>query len=239
MILAIDSGNTSSKIGVFQNGILKDTYEFRSYPDIIQLVTKLNPDRILICSVNYPMKDFTRDLPVSKLFLLDHHTSLPIRILYTTPSTLGLDRLALSAGAWTEFPEKNLLIIDAGTCITYDFVNKNGEYLGGGISPGIQMRLESLNHYTKNLPLANFTENPQLIGDSTENSIQSGVIYGTLAEIGGIIHKYQEKFRQIKVIFSGGNVKFFESKLKGRIFAIPNLVLRGLFSIFSYNERKP
>jgi len=238
MIVAIDSGNTSSKIGVFKNGNLKTTYEVSSYPDLIQKVTDINADRILICSVNFPLEDFSRDLPASKLFLFNQHTALPIRIRYDTPSTLGLDRIALSVGAWTDFANQNLLVIDAGTCITYDFVNERGEYMGGGISPGIQMRLESLHHFTRNLPRVEFKENPPLIGESTENSIRSGVVLGTLSEINGMIREYRKKFKEVTVILSGGNVKFFESKLKGRIFAIPNLVLRGLYSIFSYNERK-
>jgi type III pantothenate kinase len=238
MIIAIDSGNTSSKVGVFRNGAIVTTYEKTSYPELIKLVLDLDPVHIIVGSVNIPLSDFSRDLPASKLFLFDHLTPLPIRILYKTPETLGLDRIAISVGAWTEFPNRNILIIDVGTCITYDFVNEKGEYLGGGISPGLQLRLNSLHDYTANLPLVDLKENPHLIGDSTEDSILSGVVHGTLAEIMGIIDRYEEKFKDILVIFSGGNVKFFESRLKGHIFALPNLVLMGLYSIFSYNERQ-
>jgi type III pantothenate kinase len=238
MIVAIDSGNTFSKVGVFRNGAIENTYEKSSYDDLIKLVMDLNPDHIIISSVNIPLADFSRDLPASKLFLFDHLTPIPIRNSYKTPNTLGLDRIAVSVGAWTEFPGRNILIIDAGTCITYDFVNEGGEYLGGGISPGLQMRLNALHDYTTNLPMVDLKENPSLIGNSTQDSILSGVVHGTLAEITGIIDLYEKKFKDIQVIFSGGNVKFFESKLKGRIFALPNLVLKGLYSIFSYNERQ-
>jgi len=238
MIVAIDSGNTSSYVGVFRHGAIEKTYEKTSYLELIELVLELDPAHIIVGSVNIPLSDFSRDLPVSKLFLLDHHTPLPFRNLYETPATLGLDRMALSAGAWAEFPNRNILVIDAGSCITYDFVNEKGEYLGGGISPGLQLRLNSLHDYTANLPLVDLKENPPLIGSSTEDSILSGIVHGTLAEITGIIDLYKKEFKDIQVIFSGGNVKFFESKLKDRIFALPNLVLKGLYSIFSYNERQ-
>ncbi|MBR9997494.1 MAG: type III pantothenate kinase [Cyclobacteriaceae bacterium] len=236
MIIAIDSGNTVSKVGVFRNGSIVKTYEKRTYGELIQLVKDLNPDRIIVSTVKIPVEKFIRDIPAARLFLYNHNTPLPIRVQYATPSTLGLDRIALSAGAWNEFPGRNLLIISAGTCITYDFINDQGEYLGGSISPGLHMRLKSLHHYTANLPLIDLVENAPLIGTSTESSILSGVIHGTLTEISGFIHQYQEKFKDIQVIFSGGDVKFFESKLKDHIFAIPNLVLKGIYSIFSYNE---
>ncbi len=238
MIIAIDSGNSSSKVGVFKNGAIDQIYEKTSYPELIQLVWNLDPVHIIVSTVNIPSSDFSRDLPASKLFLFDHNTPIPLRNSYKTPSTLGLDRIALSVGAWTEFTNRNLLIIDAGTCITYDFVTENGEYLGGGISPGLQLRLNSLHNSTANLPLVALKDNPPLIGTSTEDSILSGIVHGTLAEVSGIIDRYQSKFKDIHVIFSGGDVKFFESRLKGRIFALPYLVLKGLYSIFSYNERQ-
>jgi type III pantothenate kinase len=237
MIIAIDSGNTASKVGVFEHGNLVNTFEKTSYQDLIRLVLDLNPARIIISTVKIPRSDFIRDLPAERLFLCDQNTPLPIRILYNTPSTLGIDRIALSVGGWNEFPDRNILIISAGTCITYDFVNSKGEYLGGGISPGIHMRLRSLHQFTANLPLVKFTENPPAIGNSTENSILSGVVHGTLAEISGFIQMYRHNFGDIRVIFSGGDVKFFESKLKDSIFAIPNLVLKGIYSIFSYNDK--
>jgi type III pantothenate kinase len=237
MIIAIDSGNTSSKVGVFEHESLVEIHERTSYNDLIGLVGELNPDRIIISSVKFPLSDFIRDLPAEKLFLYDHQTPFPIRILYRTPITLGLDRIALAVGAWREFPGMNILIIGAGTCITYDFVNERGEYLGGSISPGIHMRLRSLHQFTANLPLVEFSGDPPVIGDSSENSILSGVVHGTLAEISGFIQFYRNNFGDIRVILTGGDVKFFESKLKDSIFAIPNLVLKGLYSLYVYNEK--
>lgn len=238
MIIAIDSGNSSSKVGVFKQGTIEKTFEIKSYPELVRWVLDKDPERIIVGSVRIPLSDFSRDLPASKLFLVNHLTPIPLGNLYQTPLTLGVDRIALSVGAWTEYPGRNLLIIDAGTCITYDFVSERGEYLGGGISPGLQLRLQALHDYTANLPLVALTENPPLIATTTEDAILSGVVHGTLAEIKGIIHDYADEFKDIQVIFSGGHVKFFESRLKDRIFALPNLVLKGLYSIFLYNERQ-
>jgi type III pantothenate kinase len=150
--------------------------------------------------------------------------------------TRGGDRIALAAGALEKFGKRNTLIIGTGTCITYDFLNEKGHYLGGGISPGIDIRFRSLHQFTQNLPLVKFGADTELIGDTTENSIRSGVVYGIISEINGIISSYREKYPDLHVVLSGGNVKFFESTLKDRIFAIPNLVLLGLYSIFLYNE---
>lgn len=237
MIIAIDSGNTASKVGVFEHANLVAIHEKTSYDDLIGLVRKLDPARIIICSVKIPVSDFIRDLPADKLFLFDHQTAFPVRILYRTPQTLGLDRIALAVGAWTEFPGRNILVIGTGTCITYDFINSRGEYLGGGISPGIHMRLRSLHQFTANLPLVEFSADPPVIGDSSKNSILSGVVHGTLEEISGFIRYYRNNFKDLNVILSGGDVKFFESKLKDSIFAIPNLVLKGLYSLYTYNEK--
>jgi len=238
MIIAIDSGNTSSKVGVFKQGTIEKTSEIKSYPELIRWVLEMDPERIIVGSVKIPLSDFSRDLPASKLFLVNHQTPIPLENFYKTPHTLGVDRIALSVGAWTEYPGRNLLIIDAGTCITYDFVTEKGEYLGGGISPGLQLRLQALHDYTAHLPLVELSGDPPLIATNTEDAIRSGVVHGTLAEIKGIIHDYAIEFKDIQVIFSGGHVKFFESRLKDRIFALPNLVLMGLYSIFLYNERQ-
>ena len=237
MIVAIDSGNTSSKVGVFEHGTLVNTYEKRAYSDLIRMVTGLNPSKILISTVKIPEERFRQDLPSGNLFIYNHLTPMPIRIRYATPATLGSDRIALAAGAWNEFPGKNILVISAGTCITYDLVNRDGEYLGGGISPGLRMRLRSLHHFTANLPAVEPEKCSRLFGDSTESSILSGTVQGIHLEMAGFIDLYQANFPDIRVIFSGGDVNFFESKLKGRIFAIPNLVLKGIYTIYSYHEK--
>lgn len=235
MILAIDSGNTASKIGIITDGKLDKIIEKKSYSDLILTLKSLNPEQIVLGTVKFPADHFQRDLPDISLFNITHQTPLPFKLFYKTPQTLGIDRIAATAGAWEYFPAANLLIIDTGTCITYDFISGDGHYQGGGISPGPELRFRSLHEFTTGLPLVEFRENAELIGNSTENSIASGIINGTVAEIEGIIERYRLEYPDIKTVLCGGYAKFFETKLKDPIFAIPDLVLLGLFSIFRYN----
>jgi len=172
---------------------------------------------------------------VTKLLILSDRTPLPIVLDYDTPETLGRDRIALAAGAAEIDPVSNILIIDAGTCITYDILSDGHKYLGGGISPGIEMRFKSLHTFTSKLPLVSRDKNFTLVGNSTKSSIRSGVQNGIIAEIEGIILKYKEEFPQLKVFFTGGDANYFVKKLKSNIFAIPNLVLLGLKDILKYN----
>jgi type III pantothenate kinase len=155
--------------------------------------------------------------------------------LYATPTTLGVDRIAGVCGAKHMSPKTNVLVIDAGTCITYDFLDRDGNFLGGGISPGLMMRFNAVHNFTARLPLVPLVEIAPLIGDSTETCIQSGVINGLIEELGGIISLYRQKFEGLAVILSGGDARFFENKLKGSIFAVPELVLSGLNSILIHN----
>ena len=142
--------------------------------------------------------------------------------------TLGHDRIALVSAAAVNFPGQNILIIDVGTCITYDFKNSKNEYLGGGISPGIQMRFKSLNSETSNLPLLTINLDNKLLGDDTDSSINSGVINGVISEIDGLINQYQERFKNIKIILTGGDSDFLLNKIKNTIFADQNFLLKGL-----------
>jgi type III pantothenate kinase len=148
--------------------------------------------------------------------------------LYKTKNTLGHDRIALVSAAAIDFPDQNTLIIDTGTCITYDFKNSENEYLGGGISPGIQMRFKSLNSQTSKLPLSTINLDYKLIGDDTNSSINSGVVHGVISEINGIINQYQERFKNIKIILTGGDSNFLLKKIKNTIFADQNFLLKGL-----------
>jgi type III pantothenate kinase len=150
---------------------------------------------------------------------------------------LGADRIALVAGAIEIYDKQNVLVIDAGTCITYDFITAKNEYLGGGISPGMGIRFRSLNTFTQKLPLIEYREEFQLIGKNTENSILSGVLNGVICEIDGIIEKYKENFGELQIILSGGNTIFFDKRLKNNIFAFPKLLLYGLNSILNYNAQ--
>jgi type III pantothenate kinase len=169
------------------------------------------------------------------VFMLDHKLPLPIKNNYGTPETLGVDRIAAVCGAQQIFPFQNCLVIDAGTCVTFDIIDKDGVYYGGAISPGMHMRFKAVHTFTARLPLISPVPEAKLIGDSTETSIQSGVINGMAAEMVGIIQRYQVKFNDLRVILCGGDTLFFENKLKASIFASPELVLVGLNSILIYN----
>ncbi len=174
----------------------------------------------------------------SNLISINESTDLPFINLYKTKNTLGHDRIALVSAAAIDFPDQNILIIDAGTCITYDFKNTKNEYLGGGISPGIQMRFKSLNSETSNLPLSTINLNNKLIGDNTDSSINSGVVNGVIYEINGIISQYQERFKNIKIILTGGDSNFLLKKIKNTIFADQNFLLKGLNYLLEDNIKK-
>lgn len=146
--------------------------------------------------------------------------------------------MALVCAAVSEFPSKNVLVIDAGTCITFDFVNSNNEYLGGAISPGIRMRYKALHNLTANLPLLETEMPDHFIGNSTKNAINSGVVYGVLNEIDGVIKAYKEEFSDLTVILTGGDSNFLSKQLKSSIFANSNFLLKGLNFILKYNSNE-
>lgn len=171
---------------------------------------------------------------------LNEKTKLPLKNRYKTPGTLGKDRLATAVGANYLFPSRNVLAIDAGTCIKYDFVNSKNEYLGGAISPGLDMRFKALHHFTAHLPQLKKmkTANVNLIGRTTRDSILSGVQNGAIAEISGMIKCYQDKYENVHVILTGGDSVFIRTLVseKNRIFAAPDLTLLGLNVILNYNN---
>ena len=163
-------------------------------------------------------------------------TPLPIINSYKTPLTLGKDRLAAVVGASVLHPGKDILVFDAGTCLTIDFINSNKEYIGGRISPGIKMRYSALHTFTDKLPLIKSEKNVLVIGNDTKTSIISGVQQGILAEVKTIISEYKSQNTDTVFVFTGGDSFYFEKELKNSIFANPNLVLIGLNEILDYNE---
>jgi type III pantothenate kinase len=167
--------------------------------------------------------------------ILNRDTQIPLKNAYKTPETLGKDRIAAAVAAWHEFPGKDLLVIDAGTAITMDMVTKPGEFLGGAIAPGIDLRFKALHTFTGRLPLIKRKNINYLTGTSTEESINSGVINGIAAEIDGIIDKYKILYPDLITIFGGGDSKFLHKRLKNSIFALPNPVVNGLHTILNYN----
>jgi type III pantothenate kinase len=236
MNLVVDYGNSAAKVGIFDHQNLMQKHTFPTADSVKDFFLQTPAENIIVSSVN---ADATEILSwakqASKKFILHHTLPLPIRNLYATPATLGADRLAGVCGAQQLFPLEPCLVIDAGTCITYDLIDKDGNYHGGSISPGLMMRFRAVHTFTAKLPLVTPNENIPLIGTSTETSIQSGVVNGMLTEIEGIISQYTKKFGDVRVILCGGDALFFENQLKASIFASPELVLIGLNSILNYN----
>lgn len=234
--LVVDIGNTSSKVGIFKQHNLVEERVFANQATLNEYVASVQAQAAMIASVS---KTYDAILPSTKhikqVLLLTHQLPLPITNLYATPETLGVDRLAGVCGAAQLFPDEPCLVIDSGTCITYDFINEKAQYLGGAIAPGLQMRLRAMHEFTARLPLVNFEANAPLIGNSTKSCIQSGAFNGMQAEIEGTIERYRQHYPQMRVILCGGDTHFFENSLKGTIFAVQNLVLKGLNSILLHN----
>lgn len=239
MNLCIDQGNSSTKIGVFSENELIYTEQVYQ-PDaerIMAIFEQYNIKYSILSSVIHPvdsLKEFLKR-ESEKYIELSHTTFLPIRNNYKTPETLGRDRLAAVVGAVSLMPETDLLVIDAGTAITYDFVDASGNYCGGNIAPGLTLRARSLYEFTQNLPLVEVTEEIDFIGSDTQSAIQAGILYGIVLEIDGYIERLMLKYPKLSVFLTGGSSFYFENKLKNRIFANENLVLIGLNRILQNN----
>jgi type III pantothenate kinase len=236
MNLVVDSGNTRFKVGVFEGSALVLKEHFILPEELKEFMIKNSFDHVLVSSVNHdPQEILTWSPTRGKKIVLTSSLTFPIVISYATPDTLGVDRIAAACGAFELFPEQDCLVIDAGTCINYEFISRNKIYQGGGISPGIAMRFEAMHSFTSRLPLVKPVNEARLIGDSTESCMQSGVMNGVLAEVDGIIEKYEGLFPEVKVILCGGGYSFFENRLKHPIFVAPDLVLTGLNRILRYH----
>lgn len=239
MNLIIDVGNTRIKTAVFDNSkmIHNESLTNDSFvSEAKKIIKKYKCTSAIISSVGSVNKSQIDELRAEiSLIELDYNTKVPFVNKYATPKTLGVDRIALVSSAISKYPNKNVLIIDAGTCITYDFVNNEGNYYGGAISPGLQMRYKALNVFTKKLPLLEPSEKFELLGNSTETSIHSGIINGVINEIDGIIKQYRKKNTDLTVVLTGGDVNFLSNRLKNGIFANPNFLLEGLNTILTYN----
>ncbi|QAA82786.1 type III pantothenate kinase [Aequorivita sp. H23M31] len=240
MNLVIDVGNTMVKLGVFdlQTLKLKHTCKKEDFLQVLSQVSQSFPDinNVLVATVGNFSENHSAELERRyRVLYLDQNTQVPFINNYATPHTLGVDRIAVVSAAAQQFPNKNVLVIDAGTCITYDFINADNEYLGGAISPGIALRYQALHSFTNKLPLLSAKHPDTVLGNSTEGSIHSGVVNGILNEIDGFIENYKNKYADLTVILTGGDTHFLRDSIKNDIFANSNFLLEGLNQILEYN----
>ena len=239
MILVIDVGNTRIKGAVFEGAILLEIFVFtkielqKNIENILKNFEKVSD--LVVSSVGDVEKlSFLAFDNVLKVHFISNKDPFPFQNKYATPQTLGIDRMVLAAGATLQFPNQNRLVIDAGTCVTYDFIDQDNNYLGGAIAPGLRLRYESLHNYTAKLPLLAL-ENPEnLIGNSTSDSIHSGVVNGLVYEIDGFINEYRARYLNFIIILTGGDTDFLAKRLKNTIFANSNFLLESLNQTFQY-----
>lgn len=238
MNYAVDLGNTSAKCGIFKGDNLIDKLDNLKITQVIEIINKNLPSNVIFASVNQDVAKLSQHIDkYVNCLVLDHQIKTPINNQYDTKETLGLDRLAGVVGANYLFPKKNLLTIDAGTCITYDIVNNNREYQGGAISPGIEMKFRALHDYTARLPHISIDQDVDLIGKSTRASMLSGVLNGTVAEITQMIRMYASEFVDLQIVICGGDSQFLKSKLSTNVTFMADLVLIGLNRILRYNVK--
>lgn len=237
--LCFDFGNTRLKCAVFENADFKELLLLNNddLAAIRQLIDQYKPDSSILSSVinhdpeiEYILKSST------KFHKLDYQSKLPFTTPVGKPETIGADRLALVAAAVHVFPGSHNLVIGLGSCITFNFVNKFHEFLGGSISPGLEMRLKAMNQFTAKLPLVKPDWNFPLVGYDTRTNLLSGVILGMSKEIDGIIDEYASRYSNFNALLTGGDMGFFAPHLKKKIFADPHLIYKGLYAISRTNN---
>ena len=236
--LIIDIGNTNTKIALFDDKKITalETINHCTFKEVDNFVGNNKIEKSIISSVKKQNDEIDKIAYFFNSIILNTKLKVPILNLYKSKKTLGNDRLASIVGASYLYSKKNILVLDLGTCLTSDFITSKKEYIGGRISPGIDLRLKALNTFTDNLPLIKKEKTYQFIGNTTKSSIISGVQSGIIAEIKLIIDEFKNKYPDIIFILTGGDCFFFEKELKNTIFAEPNLVLIGLNEILDYNE---
>ena len=239
MVLAVDIGNSRIKSAVFENNTLVELFVFESeeMQKKISIILKkyLEIEVLVIASVGkLDLEAFSFLENKIKIEWITHESVFPFKNEYETPSTLGIDRMVLASGAVLQFPKQNRLVIDAGTCITYDFINDQNQYIGGAISLGLRLRYKALNNYTAKLPLLETKYPNNYIGNSTEESLHSGVVNGLVFEIEGFLKQYELEFSNFIIILTGGDAVFLAKRLKNTIFANSNFLLESLNFTYQY-----
>ena len=241
MNLVIDSGNTLCKLALFEKDNLLEKVKHNSINRQIlaEFCKGKNIDAAILATVTTLDEKLHAFMQSFAYFItLSEQTLIPIQNLYESPETLGSDRLACAVAAEAMYPKSNVLVIDAGTCIKYDFVDEKGSYLGGAISPGLHMRLKALHTFTGRLPLVELSEINEMTGKNTSTSILSGAVNGALLEMDGRISYYKKNYTNLKVILTGGDSIYFAHKLNNRNFVVPELLLSGLNHILNFNASK-
>lgn len=239
MLLVIDVGNTKIKAAVFKETTLFErvVFDVAEGGDVLDKIFSGYPEitAAIISSVGAGTENMQEQIggrvPV---IIVGHDTPVPFKSLYATPHSLGIDRLVLSAGAVLAFPLRNRLVIDAGTCVTYDFTDADNAYHGGAISPGLRLRYEALHNFTARLPLLTREMPDSITGNSTAQSIHSGVVNALLFEIQGFIDDYKNKYGDVVVIMTGGDAEFLAERFKNTIFANSNFLLESLNQLYLY-----
>lgn len=232
--LIIDAGNTSVKIATFKNDILKNI-ERIDYQDLKSYLPHDSKINVAISSVLSDEKTKIITDYFHSPILVTNKTPLPIKLKYQSAETLGVDRICNAVFASKQISKGYAVTIDIGTCVKFDLVNANGEYLGGSISPGIQLRYKSLNDYTGKLPLLSDKTETNLVGIDTESSIRSGVMNGIKAEIHRLMEEYSAQYEDLTFFMTGGDARYFDIHSKNDIFAVENLTLLGLYEIYKFN----
>jgi type III pantothenate kinase len=236
MNIVVDCGNTTAKVGIFNHDRLEEKRIFQNIGELESFLRRTPADNLIVSSVGVPADEVVSwAYSGSKKIVLSVNLPLPIQIKYSTPKTLGVDRIAAVCGASHLFPDQPSLTIDAGTCITYEFLDAGRNYYGGGISPGVRMRFEAMHKLTARLPLIAPIQVAPLVGNGTETSIQSGVMNGVRAEVKGILSQYQNDNPGLKCVVCGGDAAFLEGYLGEDVIVSPDLVLLGLNVILVYN----
>ncbi len=237
--ICFDFGNTRLKYALFEDSeLVHEGVLENDEPGSVQaVIDQYVPEKSILSSVINHNPALEAVLAAeTKFHKLSFDTKLNFTAPVKDPSSIGADRLAILAASVDLFPGRNNLAIGLGTCITYNFINKYNQFLGGGISPGLDMRFKSLSTFTAKLPLVKETWNFPLIGYDTDTNILSGVIFGMAREIDGFIEMYEEKYGNFNVLLTGGNTAFFVPHLKKQIFADPNLIFKGLYAISECNH---
>lgn len=242
MNLVIDIGNSLVKFAVFDRNqmVIDESFESGLFLSKVKALFERHPkiDHAILSSVGALTNKESEIVSLfCRVHILSHNSKVPFKNSYASPQTLGVDRIALATAAFYHNQRGNTLVIDAGTCITYDMVNDYGEYLGGAISPGVVMRYKAMHGQTARLPLLKPTEIFDFIGNSTETSIHSGVVNGVSQEVDGVIDQYRKRFQDLTVILTGGEAHFFDKRLKNTIFANSKFLLEGLNYLLEYNKR--